>query len=51
MKSQIYLFLIVFQIIISIVNSNLLNNIIELANHQFVYSHISFNSNGDMIID
>ena len=51
MKSQIYIFLIVFQIIISIVNSNLLNNIIELANHQFVYSHISFNSNGDMIID
>ena len=55
MKDQIYNkfyinFLILLQIIF-LVNPELLNNIIELAGHPYVYSHFSFNSNGDMIID
>ena len=57
MKVKIYhnfiiFFIILFQIIKKInVNPVLLNNIIELAGNRYIYSHISFNSDGDMIID
>jgi len=50
---QFYIFfktLFIFQSIY-IVNSELLNNIIRLGDDNFRYSHFSFNSNGDMIVD
>ena len=50
MNAKIYISIIILRII-NIIIPKLLNNIIELANHKFAYSHISFNSNGDMIID
>ena len=42
--------LITFQLI-NIAKSQLINNIIKLGENNFTYSHFSFNSNGDMIID
>ena len=50
MNAKKYIFIIILRII-NIVIPKLLNNIIELADHRYAYSHISFNSNGDMIID
>ena len=52
-KSYIYFYinkLIIFQII-SIFQSQLINNIIKLGDNNFRYSHVSFKSNGDMIRD
>ena len=42
--------LIIFQLI-NISKSQLINNIIKLGEENATYSHFSFNSNGDMIID
>jgi len=45
-----YILLFIF-ISIEFVLPELLNNIIRLGDNQFRYSHFSFNSDGDMIID
>ena len=53
-KYHYYYFYIKFLFIlqsINIVIPNLLNNIIQLGGEKFRYSHFSFNSNGDMIVD
>ena len=49
-----YFFFIKFIFLIHSINiamPQLLNNIIQLGGEKFRYSHFSFNSNGDMIID
>ena len=51
-QSSFFLFfelIITFQLILRV--SPELNNIIRLSDNNFIYNHISINSNGDMVID
>ena len=45
------LLLIIFLLGITSTNSQILNKIIRLADNPYRYNHISFNSEGDMVID
>ena len=54
-KSSIIMFIFCFQIIFQFqfltINSILLNSIIRLGDNPFRYSHFSFSTDGDMIVD